>query len=137
MTVAPTTRRRFLAAAATLPAVGAAPFVFDRVRPAQSADEPKIRLTSNDGRRQAWAPHSPPRSIHEPGGRTESTIIVRDQLTDETRSMTLQRNLEPEAFSPDGQTLFAIDIDPPPRRWPTGSARSMSRAARPPRPSGR
>lgn len=37
---------------------------------------------------------------------------MRGQLTGTSQSLTLERNLEPEAFSADGQTLFAIDHRP-------------------------
>lgn len=107
-------RRRFLVAAAALPFVGAAPVVIDRLRSgAAPADGLELRLTSNDGRHQAYADPLPDgASIYAPGGRRESTITIRDQLTDTTRTMVLERNLEPEAFSPDGATLFAIDHRP-------------------------
>ena len=112
-----TSRRRFLVATAALPVIGAAPFVVDRFRNSASVPTtpaaPEVRITSNDGRYQALANPLPDgASIYAPGGRTESTIAVRDQLTGQTQTMTLDRNLEPEAFSPDGQTLFAIDHRP-------------------------
>lgn len=107
------TRRRFLAAAAALPLVGAAPIVIDRIRRDGPGGELELRLTSNDGRHQAYADPLPEgASIYAPGGRTESTIVVRDQLTDTSRTLTLERNLDPEAFSPDGATLYAIDHRP-------------------------
>jgi len=107
-------RRRFLVATGALPFVGAAPFVVDRLRrPSASPDELALRLTSNDGRHQAFADSLPSgATIYAPGGRTESTITIRDQLTNTTQTLTLERNLEPEAFSPDGQILFAIDHRP-------------------------
>lgn len=109
-------RRRFLAATVALPFVGAAPIVIDRIRSASSSSssgELELRLTSNDGRHQAWADPLPDgATIYAPGARTESMIVIRDQLTDASQTMTLDRNLEPEAFSPDGQTLFAIDHRP-------------------------
>lgn len=112
-----TSRRRFIAATAALPVIGAAPFVVDRFRSSSSAPTtpagPEVRVTSNDGRYQALGDPLPDgASIYAPGGRTESTIAVRDQLTGTTRTMTLARNVEPEAFSPDGRTLFAIDHRP-------------------------
>jgi hypothetical protein len=112
-----TSRRRFLAATAMLPVVAAAPFVIDRLRTDSPATNNRpgleLRVTSNDGRYQALADPLPDGgSIYAPGGRPRSTIAVRDQLTGTTRSMTLDRNLEPEAFSPDGRTLFAIDHRP-------------------------
>ena len=107
------TRRRFLVAAAALPLVGAAPIVVDRIRRDGPDGELELRLTSIDGRHQAYADPLPEgASIYAPGGRRESTIVIRDQLTDTTRTLTLDRNLEPEAFSPDGATLYAIDHMP-------------------------
>lgn len=112
-----TSRRRFVAAAVALPVIGVAPIVIDRTRrtPSTSAvsADLEVRIRSNDGRFQALADPLPDgASIYAPGGRNESTIAVRDQLTGTTRTMTLDRNLEPEAFSPDGRTLFAIDHRP-------------------------
>ena len=121
MSLAPSTRRHFLAAAVALPAVGAAPFVLTRLRGSSGfgalvgAGPPgqELRITSTNGRFQAWADPLPEgASIYAPGPRRESTITVRDQLTGGTRTMHLDRNLEPEAFSPDGGTLFAIDHRP-------------------------
>ncbi len=110
-------RRRFLVATVALPVIGAAPFVLDRSRDSSAVPTapagPEIRVASNDGRYLAFGDPLPDgASIYAPGGRTESTIAVRDQLTGAIRTMTLDRNLEPEAFSPDGQTLFAIDHRP-------------------------
>jgi len=107
-------RRRFLAAAVMLPVVGAAPIALDRLRTSTPArNDLTLRLTSNDGRHQAFAdPLADGATIYAPGGRTESTITVRDQLTDTSQTLRLDRNLEPEAFSPDGQILFAIDHRP-------------------------
>ena len=112
-----TSRRRFLVATVALPVIGVAPFVVDRLRTSPpvttSPGALEVRITSNDGRYQALAHPLPDgASIYAPGGRTESTIAVRDQLTGTTRTMTLDRNLEPEAFSPNGRTLFAIDHRP-------------------------
>ena len=112
-----TSRRYFLAATAALPVIGAAPFAVDRLgnssSDATTPAGPEVRVTSNDGRYQALGDPLPDgASIYTPGGRPESTIAVRDQLTGTTRTMTLDRNLEPEAFSPDGRTLYAIDHRP-------------------------
>ncbi|GJM38173.1 MAG: hypothetical protein DHS20C19_15400 [Acidimicrobiales bacterium] len=117
-TLPTTTRRRFLTAAAVLPVVGAAPFVLDGFVGPDGSDtettgEQELRITSNNGRYQAWADPLPEgASIYAPGPRRQSTITVRDQLTGAGRTLTLDRNLEPEAFSPDGATLFAIDHRP-------------------------
>ncbi|MDW3219872.1 MAG: hypothetical protein R8F63_14755 [Acidimicrobiales bacterium] len=116
-TTAPT-RRRFLTAAVALPVVGAAgaaPFVLDRLREPgiETNRTQELRITSNNGRYEAWADPLPEgATIYAPGPRSQSTITVRDRLTGADRTLTLQRNLEPEAFSPDGSTLFAIDHRP-------------------------
>lgn len=118
MTLTPSTRRGFLAAAVALPAMGAAPFVVDRLRADHAVTEvgnggQELRITSNNGRFQAWADPLPDgATIYAPGPRERSTITVRDQLTGTSDAMTLDRNLEPEAFSADGATLFAIDHRP-------------------------
>ena len=79
------TRRQFLVAAAALPAVGAAPFVIDRLRsPAARTEvgagvDQELRITSNNGRFEAWADPLPDgASIYAPGPRTRSTIAVRN-----------------------------------------------------------
>jgi hypothetical protein len=111
-----TSRRRFLVAAAVVPVAAGAPFAIDALRDPPTTprtDGLQLRVTSNDGRYQALGDPLPTGgSIYAPGGRARSTIAVSDQLTGSTRSITLDRNLEPEAFSPDGRTLFAIDHRP-------------------------
>lgn len=111
-TSSPSTRRRFLIGTAALPIIAVVPVVAGRLLDDGVGKREGLvpRLTSNDGRFQALADPLPPGgSMYEPGGRSRSTIAVRDQLTDITSTMSIDRNLEPEAFSPDGQTLFAID----------------------------
>ncbi|MEM9464881.1 MAG: hypothetical protein AAGA90_05895 [Actinomycetota bacterium] len=71
------------------------------------------RLTSQDGRWEVWAePLADGATIYAPGGRATTTFVVRDKLDGSTRSFTFDRNLEPEAFSSDGATLFTIDHRP-------------------------
>ncbi len=81
--------------------------------PADQATGLEHRLTSPDGRWAASAdPLSPGASIYEPGGRATTTIEVEDRLTGETVTHTYPANLEPEAFSTDGTTLYVIDHRP-------------------------
>ena len=76
-------------------------------------DDLELRLTSQDGRWEAWAEPLPEgATMYAPGGRTSTTIAVRDKLSGKIELMTLPRNLEPEAFSSDGRTLFTIDHRP-------------------------
>ncbi|MEM7140323.1 MAG: hypothetical protein AAF548_04760 [Actinomycetota bacterium] len=112
MTLDAPTRRHLLIAAAALPVAGAAPFVLDRID-ASTATGQELRITSNNGRFQAFADPLPDgASIYAPGPRSSSTITVRDQLDGTSTRLTIDRNLEPEAFSSDGSTLFAIDHRP-------------------------
>jgi hypothetical protein len=49
--------------------------------------------------------------LHEPGGR-QRTIVVVSGPTGERARLDLPGNLEPEAFSPDGGTLYVLDFTP-------------------------
>lgn len=79
----------------------------------EALDGLELRLTSLDGRWEAWAEPLPDgATIYAPGGRTSTTLAVRDKLSGKVEIVTMARNLEPEAFSSDGRTLFTIDHRP-------------------------
>ncbi len=97
---------------ASVPSAASAPLVPPgAIDPA--VDGLALRLTSEDGRFQAWSePLAEGETIYAPGGRSETTLVVRDSLDGSTETFTYRRNLEPEAFSPDGSTLYVIDHRP-------------------------
>ena len=98
---------------ATRPAEPARPAAAQAVDIEVALDGLERRLTSQDGRWEAWAePLADGATIYAPGGRASTTFVVRDKLDGSTRSFTFDRNLEPEAFSSDGRTLFTIDHRP-------------------------
>ncbi|MEP6477251.1 MAG: hypothetical protein ABJC60_08260 [Actinomycetota bacterium] len=74
-----------------------------------------IRAVAADGSRVALMPPSPPGTDPwAPVPRTRTTIVVADPSgATETQTYHLRGNLEPEAFSGDGELLFVIQYLPP------------------------
>jgi hypothetical protein len=77
----------------------------------------EVRAVSVDGLRVALMPASPPgASPYLPAGRERTTISIVDVGTSwEPKTLTLEGNFEPEAFSVDGGALFALEWLPPTR----------------------
>ena len=72
-----------------------------------------VRTVSFDGSRVALgAPLRTDETIYEPGGRSETTVVVVNLKTGGTRHLNQSGNLEPEAFSTDGRGLYVIDHRP-------------------------
>jgi hypothetical protein len=67
---------------------------------------------SADGRLVALASGEAGGSTYRPAGRARTTLVVADDGGERIR-LDLPGNLEPEAFSADGQRLFVLDYLPP------------------------
>jgi len=71
------------------------------------------RVLSPDGRLLALAtPAGAGVTTYRPAGRTRTTIVVADGAGERVR-LDLPGNLEPEAFSTDGNLLYVLDYLPP------------------------
>lgn len=76
----------------------------------------EVKVASLDGREVALG--APGEGTSEyPAGRSSTRLVVVDQETAEPRTIELEGNYEPEAFSTDGGSLFVIEYLPP--RHPT------------------
>ena len=71
--------------------------------------EVEAKLLSEEGDLAALGPR---RERHYSLGRTETTLVIAGGGMVEPRSMTLEGNYEPEAFSTDGENLFVIKYLP-------------------------
>ncbi len=72
-----------------------------------------VRTVSFDGSRVALGvPLQADETIYEPGGRSETAVVVVTLETGGTRHLNQSGNLEPEAFSTDGRGLYVIDHRP-------------------------
>ncbi len=72
-----------------------------------------VRTVSFDGSSVALGvPLGADETIYEPGGRSDTAVVVVNLKTGEIRHLTQSGNLEPEAFSTDGRGLYVIDHRP-------------------------
>jgi YVTN family beta-propeller protein len=69
----------------------------------------RAKVVSGDGRLVAL---SPARERHHRLGRRSTTLVIVDADASEPRTISLDGNYEPEAFSTDGQSLFVIQYKP-------------------------
>jgi hypothetical protein len=72
-----------------------------------------VRVVAADGRVALGPADVDPGPLPAPAPRTETPIAVTDPATGEQRTYRLDGNIEPEAFSTDGRSLFVIRYVPP------------------------
>ena len=69
----------------------------------------KVKVVSADGNLVALAPEN---ERHYLSGRRSTELLIIDGRTEETRTITVSENLEPEAFATDGESLFVLVYTP-------------------------
>jgi WD40 repeat protein len=69
----------------------------------------KVKVVSSDGNLVALAPED---ERHHLSGRRTTELLIVDGRTDQTRTVEVSENLEPEAFATDGESLFVLVYTP-------------------------
>lgn len=72
----------------------------------------EVKVASTDGRLVALGPPSADYAGY-PRGRSTTELVVLDQETAQPRTIQLDGNYAPEAFSTDGRSLFVVEYLPP------------------------
>jgi hypothetical protein len=75
----------------------------------------EVKVASEGGRLVALGP--PRQTTGYPSGRSSTTFVLTIEDSTAPRTITLEGNFEPEAFSTDGDSLFVVEYLPP--RAPT------------------
>ncbi|MGH2767328.1 MAG: YncE family protein [Actinomycetota bacterium] len=70
-----------------------------------------VKVASGDAAMVALG--SPREGTGYPGGRASTTLVILGEGTSEPRTVELDGNYEPEAFSTDGRSLFVVEYLPP------------------------
>ena len=68
-----------------------------------------VKVVSADGNLVALAPEN---ERHHLSGRRSTELLIVNGRTDETRTIRVSENLEPEAFATDGESLFVLVYTP-------------------------
>jgi hypothetical protein len=89
------------------------PLSGDRLWSRQVTGRLEVKVASDQGRHVVLG--SPADDSGYPRGRSTTTLVVVSEDTPEPRTIELQGNFEPEAFSTDGQSLFVVEYLPPKR----------------------
>jgi len=71
----------------------------------------EVKVASEHGRLVALG--SPREGTGYPGGRSSTTLVIVGADASEPRTIELDGNFEPEAFSTDGESLFVVEYLPP------------------------